>query len=287
MELEVVGAVNVRRLMVCTPAIKSLEQRTEIKGKENRRVRRTGGRGGGDGGQRGEVGERTMRRGSYACTHTAANTGETGLRNDFTGITPAKSGRYGAAKCDVVIRHSRGLRCPRLPGRPTACRFARVFSSPHAQVLGSFARAVELSNTVSWMHCHLIMDSPMSTLIVLLDKTDNPDDSDPGRQVGAFLTANSWKRILHPPLTWTGARFLPYGKSWLAIRLYGQSWQIAWEITKAKSILSCQKESAVLQRIGDKVAVTDVNIRKNLLICMSKKQQFLNARKELEGRKVL
>ncbi|KYN04558.1 hypothetical protein ALC62_04549 [Cyphomyrmex costatus] len=139
MELEVVGAVNVRRLMVCTPAIKSLEQRTEIKGKENRRVRRTGGDvGGGDGGgQRGEVGERTMRRGSYACTHTAANTGETGLRNDFTGITPAKSGRYGAAKCDVVIRHSRGLRCPRLPGRPAACRLARAFSSPHAQVLGS------------------------------------------------------------------------------------------------------------------------------------------------------
>lgn len=164
MELEVVGAVNVRRLMVCTPAIKSLEQRTEIKGKENRRVRRTGGSGGG---QRGEVGERTMRRGSYACTHTAANTGETGLRNDFTGITPAKSGRYGAAKCDVVIRHSRGLRCPRLPGRPAACRFARAFSSPHAQVLGSLARAVELtiSNTVSWMHCHLIMDSPMITLV--------------------------------------------------------------------------------------------------------------------------
>ena len=33
---------------------------------------------------------------------------ETGPRNDFTGITPAKSGRYGSAKCDVAIRHSRG-----------------------------------------------------------------------------------------------------------------------------------------------------------------------------------
>lgn len=116
------------------------------------------------GGRGGEVGERTMRRGSYACTHTAANTGETGPRNDFTGITPAKSGRYGAAKCDVAIRHSRGLRCPRLPGRPAACRFARAISSLHAQVLGFLARAAEPANIVSWMHCHPIMDPPMLAL---------------------------------------------------------------------------------------------------------------------------
>ncbi|TGZ53057.1 Uncharacterized protein DBV15_00589 [Temnothorax longispinosus] len=148
----------------------------EIKGKENRRVKRervvvaaaaTAVRG--EVGERtmrrdsGEVGERTMRRDSYACTHTAANTGETGPRNDFTGITPAKSGRYGAAKCDVAIRHSRGLRCPRLPGRPAACRFARALSSPHAQVLGSLARAAEPGN-ISWMQCHPIMDLPMLAL---------------------------------------------------------------------------------------------------------------------------
>lgn len=41
------------------------------------------------------------------CYSSAAET--LGPRNDFTGITPAKSGRYGAAKCDVAIRHSRGL----------------------------------------------------------------------------------------------------------------------------------------------------------------------------------
>lgn len=30
----------------------------------------------------------------------------------------------------------------------------------------------------------------------LLDKTDDPDDPDPGRQAGAFLATNSWKRLL-------------------------------------------------------------------------------------------
>ena len=46
----------------------------------------------------------------------------TGPRNDFTGITPAKSGRYGAAKCDVAIRHSRGpLVRACLPNRLPAC----------------------------------------------------------------------------------------------------------------------------------------------------------------------
>ncbi|TGZ53058.1 hypothetical protein DBV15_00588 [Temnothorax longispinosus] len=43
-----------------------------------------------------------------------------------------------------------------------------------------------------------------NSVVILLDKTDNPDDPDAGRQVGAFLTVNSWKRLLHqPPLTWT------------------------------------------------------------------------------------
>lgn len=47
---------------------------------------------------------------------------ETGPRNDFTGITPAKSGRYGAAKCDVAIRHSRGPHVRAcLPNRLPAC----------------------------------------------------------------------------------------------------------------------------------------------------------------------
>lgn len=30
----------------------------------------------------------------------------------------------------------------------------------------------------------------------LIDKTDDPDDPDPGRQAGAFLATNSWKRLL-------------------------------------------------------------------------------------------
>lgn len=34
----------------------------------------------------------------------------------------------------------------------------------------------------------------------LLDKTDNPDDPDPGRQVGAFLAANSEKKPPPPRL---------------------------------------------------------------------------------------
>lgn len=82
--------------------------------------------------RRGGRGSRTMRDEkrerekdkSRTLTHMRRLTqpGETGPRNDFTGITPAKSGRYGAAKCDVAIRHSRGLRCPRLPDRPTMDR---------------------------------------------------------------------------------------------------------------------------------------------------------------------
>jgi len=40
----------------------------------------------------------------------------------------------------------------------------------------------------------------------VLDKTDNPDDADPGRQVGAFLTADSWKRFRLPGQV----RFLPH-----------------------------------------------------------------------------
>ncbi|KAK1127019.1 hypothetical protein K0M31_004633 [Melipona bicolor] len=38
---------------------------------------------------------------------------------------------------------------------------------------------------------------------VLLDKTDDPDDPDPGRQAGAFLATNSWKRTRATPPTWT------------------------------------------------------------------------------------
>jgi len=40
----------------------------------------------------------------------------------------------------------------------------------------------------------------------VLDKTDNPDDADPGRQVGAFLTADSWNRFRLPGQV----RFLPH-----------------------------------------------------------------------------
>lgn len=61
--------------------------------------------------------ERERQRPWYAYTR-GGYIGETGPRNDFTGITPAKSGRYGAAKCDVAIRHSRGLYVRACPGRP-------------------------------------------------------------------------------------------------------------------------------------------------------------------------
>lgn len=55
---------------------------------------------------------------------------ETGPRNDFTGITPAKSGRYGAAKCDVAIRHSRGPHVRALPSKPAAWPPARSSIPP-------------------------------------------------------------------------------------------------------------------------------------------------------------
>ncbi|TGZ53061.1 Uncharacterized protein DBV15_00587, partial [Temnothorax longispinosus] len=64
-----------------------------------------------------------------------------------------------------------------------------------------------------------------------------------------------------------------------------------WRDFKARIFftLSCQKESVVLQQVGDKVAVMNVNIVKipkkfPLPICISTKQQFLNARKELKRR---
>lgn len=98
---------------------------------------------------------------SRTLTHMRRLTqpGETGPRNDFTGITPAKSGRYGAAKCDVAIRHSRGLRCPRLPNRPTMDRLVPPacprFLSPHlsrtVQVVTGFSCEKRPDNSEPWM----------------------------------------------------------------------------------------------------------------------------------------
>lgn len=155
--------------MVCTPAIKSLEQRTEIKGKENRRVRRTGGSGGGCQGEKpanARWGE-TRRMLAHIRRLTLAKQGpETTLRE----LHPRNRGdmeprnamwpSVTPAACDVRA-------CARPTGRPTN-RLPAGSPGPshlftHRCWVPSRER-LDSGNTVSWMHCHLIMDPPMLAL---------------------------------------------------------------------------------------------------------------------------
>jgi len=151
-----------------------------------------------------------MKRGRiHACTHATGRAGGTGPRNDFTGITPAKSGRYGAAKCDVAIRHSRGLRCPRPTGRPAArpagpdpslacARIACVLCThTRARVMASR----EPGNTVPWIHCCLIMDQPMLAFALRINtlgardvRAPPPRGSDRGRYDASFEFRCCWIR---------------------------------------------------------------------------------------------
>ncbi|CAD1478815.1 unnamed protein product, partial [Heterotrigona itama] len=143
---------------------------------------------------------------------------ETGPRNDFTGITPAKSGRYGAAKCDVAIRHSRGPHVRaclpnRLPDCLTACLPAWL-AGWLAWLLRCFVASIFFSSSLFTVY-HLLCN-----LLLCPHKTDDPDDPDPGRQAGAFLATNSWKRARATPPTWTGAcSFWPRAREagWLRV----------------------------------------------------------------------
>ncbi|KOX77931.1 hypothetical protein WN51_05818 [Melipona quadrifasciata] len=213
--------------MVCTRwlgEIKKRRPRTEIKGKENRRTA-TRRRRANDAGERWEKRPRGYAR--RLCTGH-----ETGPRNDFTGITPAKSERYGAAKCDVAIRHSRGPHVRAcLPNRLPDCLPACLPAWLADWLAGWLAWLLRCFDPLLFVPAHRIIRLPFPLHAVLLDKTDDPDDPDPGRQAGAFLATNSWKRTRATPPTWTGARgFWPRAREagWLRVsRAYPLSYCIS------------------------------------------------------------
>lgn len=65
---------------------------------------------------------------------------------------------------------------------------------------------------------------------VLLDKTNDADDVDPGRQAGAFLATNSWKRLLQLRLPGQVRGFWPRAREadWLRVsRAYPLSYCIS------------------------------------------------------------
>lgn len=109
-----------------------------------------------------------------------------GPRNDFTGITPAKSGRYGAAKCDVAIRHSRGPHVRAcLPNRLPPCPLASTpFTSPR---FSAFLR-------------HGVQVDPSRSLHVRRISRD-PDDADTRR-----IDATSGFRTRDPRSVTAGAK---------------------------------------------------------------------------------